>query len=154
MYHIGFSQNSKPARHKSPAGPHGLIPMTPRYLVLGLCLALSACFLKPHRIDVQQGNHIDPEAIAKLKPDMTRSQVRFLLGTPMLTDAFHPDRWDYLYIDRRAGRLVQERRLTLWFEGDRLKRALTDVAEAPPPAEPAAAAPAAAATESTSPPTP
>jgi outer membrane protein assembly factor BamE len=78
---------------------------------------------------VQQGNHIDPEAIAKLKPDMTRSQVRFLLGTPLLTDAFHPDRWDYLYIERRRGRLVQEHRLTLWFDGDRLKRAVTDAAE-------------------------
>jgi outer membrane protein assembly factor BamE len=93
------------------------------------CLALSSCFLTPHRIDVQQGNYLDTEAIAKLKPGMTRSQVRFLLGTPLLTDAFHPDRWDYLYIDRRKGRLVQEHRLTLWFEGDQLKRAVTDTAE-------------------------
>src|SRR5512145_2593677 len=98
-------------------------------VLLVACLALSSCFLKPHKIDVQQGNYIDPEAIAKLKPDMTRSQVRFLLGTPLLTDAFHPDRWDYLYIDRRKGRLVQEHRLTLWFDGDRLKRAVTDAAD-------------------------
>jgi outer membrane protein assembly factor BamE len=103
--------------------------MTLRYLVLGLCLALSACFLKPHRIDIQQGNYIDQELIARLKPGMTRSQVRFILGSPLLTDAFHPDRWDYLYIDRRAGRLVAERRLTLWFEGDSLHRAVTDVGE-------------------------
>jgi outer membrane protein assembly factor BamE len=93
------------------------------------CLVLSSCFLKPHKIDVQQGNYLDVEAIAKLKPGMTRSQVRFLLGTPLLTDAFHPDRWDYLYIDRRKGRLVQEHRLTLWFDGDQLKRAVTDTAE-------------------------
>jgi outer membrane protein assembly factor BamE len=90
------------------------------------CFALSSCFLKPHRIDVQQGNYLDTEAIAKLKPGMTRSQVRFLLGTPLLTDAFHPDRWDYLYIDRKKGKVVQEHRLTLWFEGDQLKRAVTD----------------------------
>jgi outer membrane protein assembly factor BamE len=96
------------------------------------CLALASCFLKPHKIDVQQGNYIDPEAIAKLKPGMTRSQVRFLLGTPLLVDTFHPDRWDYLYIDRREGRLVQEHRLTVWFDGDQLKRAVTDTAEPAP----------------------
>ena len=99
-------------------------------VLLVACLALSSCFLKPHKIDVQQGNYIDPEAIAKLKPGMTRSQVRFLLGTPLLVDTFHPDRWDYLYIDRREGRLVQEHRLTLWFDGDRLKRAVTDAGDA------------------------
>ena len=81
---------------------------------------------------MQQGNYIDPEAIAKLKPGMTRSQVRFLLGTPLLVDTFHPDRWDYLYIDRREGRLVQEHRLTVWFDGDQLKRAVTDTAEPAP----------------------
>jgi outer membrane protein assembly factor BamE len=98
-------------------------------LAAAACLALSSCILKPHRIDIQQGNYLDPEVIAKLKPGMTRSQVRFLLGTPLLTDAFHPDRWDYLYIDRRKGKLVQEHRLTLWFDGDQLKRAVTDTGE-------------------------
>ena len=44
---------------------------------------------------VQQGNYLDAEVIAKLKPGMTRSQVRFLLGTPLITDPFHPERWDY-----------------------------------------------------------
>jgi outer membrane protein assembly factor BamE len=116
-------------------------------LMVAACLALASCFLKPHRIDVQQGNFIEPEAIAKLKPGMTRSQVRFLLGSPLLVDAFHPDRWDYLYIDRRAGRLLQEHRLTLWFDGDALKRAVTDTPEVAPdvgtaaaPAKPNAAA--------------
>ena len=103
--------------------------MSFRLLPLAACLALSSCFLKPHKIDVQQGNYLDEQMISRLKPGMTRSQVRFLLGTPLLTDAFHPDRWDYLYIDRRKGRLVQEHRLTLWFEGDQLKRAVTDTAE-------------------------
>jgi outer membrane protein assembly factor BamE len=119
----------------------GLTSRIVRALIACLaCLALSSCFLKPHKIDIQQGNYIDPEAIAKLKPGMTRSQVRFLLGTPLLTDAFHPDRWDYLFSDRRAGKLMQEHRLTLWFEGDALKRAVTDTAEvaAPQPGAPAA----------------
>jgi outer membrane protein assembly factor BamE len=97
-------------------------------ILIALCapLALASCFLKPYHIDVQQGNYIDQEMISKLKPDMTRAQVRFLLGTPLIADPFNPDRWDYLYIDRRRGRLKDVRRLTVYFEEDRLKRALTD----------------------------
>jgi outer membrane protein assembly factor BamE len=67
---------------------------------------------------------------------MTRSQVRFLLGTPLVTDAFHPDRWDYLYLDRKQGKLVAERRLTLWFEGDKLTRAVTNAPAPPAQAQP------------------
>jgi len=112
-----------------------------RVVLLALTLALSSCFLTPHRIDVQQGNYFDPEAVAKLKPGMTRSQVRFLLGTPLVADPFHPDRWDYLFIMRPSGKLKQEQRLTVWFEGDRLVRAVTDVPEttAAPAAAPASA---------------
>jgi outer membrane protein assembly factor BamE len=129
VYHIGFATHCKRESEALMRLP-GTLRAAARLLFLVLaCVSLSACFLRPHKIDVQQGNHIDPEAIAKLKPDMTRSQVRFLLGTPLLTDAFHPDRWDYLYIERRRGRLVQEHRLTLWFDGDRLTRAVTDAAE-------------------------
>lgn len=98
-------------------------------------LALSGCFLRPYRIDVQQGNYVDQEMIAKLKPDLTRAQVRFILGTPLIADPFNPDRWDYLFIDRRHGRLKTVHRLTVYFEGDRLTRALSDL-----PAEPAASA--------------
>ncbi|HXV08143.1 MAG TPA: outer membrane protein assembly factor BamE [Burkholderiales bacterium] len=102
-----------------------------RLLLLAACLALSSCFLKPHKIDVQQGNYLDEEMIAKLKPGMTRSQVRFLLGTPLIADPFHPERWDYLLLDRREGKLVRDRRLTVWFEGDKLIRAVTDQPDAP-----------------------
>ena len=87
---------------------------------------LTGCFLKPHKIDVQQGNFLDQEAISKLKPGMSRSQVRFLLGTPLITDPFHPERWDYMFIDRKAGKLKEERRLTLYFDGDKLARATSD----------------------------
>ncbi len=119
-----------------------------RLVLLGLTLLLSSCFLTPHRIDVQQGNYFEPDAVSRLKPGMTRSQVRFLLGTPLVADPFHPDRWDYLFILRPEGKLKQERRLTVWFDGDRLVRAVTDVPEtASTPAVPAvpAAVPAAAA---------
>ena len=87
------------------------------------CLILSACFLKPHKIDIQQGNFLDHAVIAKLKPGMTRSQVRFLLGTPLITDPFHPERWDYVYyVDNEWQKLKDIRRLSLFFEGDKLKQ--------------------------------
>jgi outer membrane protein assembly factor BamE len=114
--------------------------MSFRLAVLLVCLLLSGCFLRPYRIDVQQGNYIDRAEIAKLKPQMTRAQVRFLLGTPLIADPFNPNRWDYLYYTRPSGRIKDVRRLTLYFEGDRLKRAYADAAVAPLPGEMAAAA--------------
>jgi outer membrane protein assembly factor BamE len=105
--------------------------MVPRHFVLAACLGLGGCFLVPHKMPIQQGNYVDAAAVARLKPGMSRSQVRFLLGTPLVVDAFHPDRWDYVYLDRQQGKLVAERRLTLWFEGDKLTRAITDLPAAP-----------------------
>jgi outer membrane protein assembly factor BamE len=120
---------------------HHLTSMAFRTLALLACLALSSCVIAPHKMDVQQGNYIDQDMIAKLKPEMTRSQVRFLLGTPLLADTFHPERWDYLYLDRQRGKLRQERRLTLWFDGDKLKRAVTDTPGGPAPLTQAAGSP-------------
>jgi len=93
-------------------------------LALIACVPLLAACV--HKIDVQQGNYLDPIMVSKLKLDMTRSQVRFILGSPLLTDPFHPERWDYVYIDYKGGTLKQEKRLTLLFEGDKLKRAFSN----------------------------
>ncbi len=95
--------------------------------VLPLVLLLAACSsvknpFSPYRIDVQQGNALEQEAVEKLKPGLTHSQVRFVLGTPPLVDPFHGDRWDYVFNFRKAGKLTEERRLVLFFEGDVLKR--------------------------------
>jgi len=92
-------------------------------LALISCVLLVACV---HKIDVQQGNYLDPTMVSKLKLDMTRSQVRFVLGSPLLTDPFHPERWDYVFIDYKGGTLRQEKRLTLVFDGDKLKRAFSN----------------------------
>lgn len=96
-------------------------------LLVSLALAVAACSsvnvpLSPYRIDVQQGNALEQESVAKLKPGLTRSQVRFLLGTPLLVDPFHGNRWDYVYNFRKAGKLAEERRLALFFDGDVLAR--------------------------------
>jgi outer membrane protein assembly factor BamE len=105
-----------------------------------LCLAAgcSGGKIGPHRIDVQQGNALDQENVARLKPGLNRSQVRFLLGTPLVVDPFHNDRWDYVYVYYKAGRLAEQKRVTLYFEGDALARIEGDLpaaeAVSPPPA--------------------
>ncbi|HEY8449099.1 MAG: outer membrane protein assembly factor BamE [Burkholderiales bacterium] len=87
--------------------------------------------LRPYRMEIQQGNFVDQEQVARLQRGMTKDQVRFLLGTPLLTDIFHADRWDYVYrhLPANANR-AEERRLTLIFEQDRLARVEGDVVPA------------------------
>ncbi|MFN0317584.1 MAG: outer membrane protein assembly factor BamE [Burkholderiales bacterium] len=92
------------------------------FVLCALSLPLGACFLVPHKIDVQQGNYVDQAMLAKLKTGMTKSQVRYVLGTPLVTDPFHPERWDYAFMDRPNGKLKASRRVTVIFEGERLRR--------------------------------
>lgn len=83
--------------------------------------------ISPYKIDIQQGNVVTQEMVAKLKVGQTRSQVRFVLGSPLVTDAFHPDRWDYVFSLQRQGKSDERRRLTVIFEADKLVRIEGDV---------------------------
>jgi len=97
-----------------------------RTLTLVAVLALSGCtYLNPlnwgaYHMDIQQGNLVTQDAVAKLKIGMTRSQVKFLLGTPMLTDSFHADRWDYKYQMFIGGKKTDDKLFTVYFNGDTL----------------------------------
>ena len=75
----------------------------------------------PYRIPVQQGNVVTQEQVARLKPGMNRLQVRDALGTPLLTDTFHADRWDYIFTLRRPGTEPQRRSVVVFFEKDVVK---------------------------------
>ena len=102
-----------------------------RLLILGaVCSLLAACnSFNPYKIDVQQGNVLTQEMVAQLKPGQTREQVRFILGTPLLADIFHQQRWDYVYSYRkgRSGE-VETRQFSVYFDKDnRLERASGDV---------------------------
>ncbi len=99
-------------------------------LLLAPLVALSgACVYK---MEIQQGNYVSQEAAAQLKLGMTKDQVRFVLGTPLLVDIFRDDRWDYLYWRRRANsREVEERRFTLLFKDGTLNRIEGDVVPTP-----------------------
>ncbi|WP_090630767.1 outer membrane protein assembly factor BamE [Nitrosomonas marina] len=96
-----------------------------KIIVLLVFFNLSGCFLIPHvlyKIDVQQGNVVTDEMLDKLKVGMTKPQVRFVLGSPLVVDTFRDNRWDYVYIQREKGDLVEQKRLTIYFEDERLIR--------------------------------
>lgn len=101
--------------------------------VAASCILLTACSYKPgfineYKIDVQQGNVLSQESVSQLKPGQTRDQVRFLLGTPLITDIFHQQRWDYIYRfqNGRTG-AVETRKLAVFFDaGGRLERVAGD----------------------------
>ena len=78
-------------------------------------------FITPYRVEVVQGNVLTKEQVALVKPGQTRAQVRDVLGSPLLTDTFHADRWDYVFTIRRQGTEPQQRKVLVLFEGDKLK---------------------------------
>lgn len=121
-----------------------MLPHTLRLpLLLSLPLLFSACsgtpdvtsMLSPYRVDVRQGNYVSQEMVAQLKPGMSREQVRFALGTPLVADMFHTDRWDYVYRFQPGRGEVQLRRLVVLFEDGKLARVGGDVVAATEAAE-------------------
>ena len=98
-------------------------------LALATLLGLSACtaervsLFPSYKLKVVQGNELDPHAVVSLQPGMSRDQVQLLLGTPLLRDVFHADRWDYTFNTSRNGVLKDQSNLTLYFENDALAKA-------------------------------
>jgi len=82
---------------------------------------------KIHKIDIQQGNQITSEMLMKLKPGMTKAQVRFTLGTPLIQDTFHLERWDYIYRMKVDDILIDERHVILNFVDEKLKNITGEV---------------------------
>jgi outer membrane protein assembly factor BamE len=92
----------------------------PTLLLAAGALLASGCVYK---MNIQQGNYLVAESVSQLKEGMTRSQVRFLLGTPMVPDAFNEDRWDYYYFfSSQKFKDPLKRRLTVYFADDKVQR--------------------------------
>ena len=89
-------------------------------------------YFAPYKMDVQQGNVVTQEMISKIQPGMTRNQVRFALGTPLLVDPFRTDRWDYVYQYHKGGVMTEQRRIAVIFKDDKLLRIEGDVVPASP----------------------
>jgi outer membrane protein assembly factor BamE len=96
-----------------------------RSFILTACALLFALLSAGcvYRIDIQQGNFLDPEKVSQVQPGMTRSQVRYLLGTPLASTPFGDQRWDYVYYFRRGhATAYQERKVTVHFDQDKVSR--------------------------------
>ena len=93
-------------------------------VIICLSACLGACgfvgFPGVYKINVEQGNIIDQEMADQLKPGMSRRQVRFIMGTPLVEDTFNQNRWDYVYVKRNGRNVLSESRMTVIFEGDSL----------------------------------
>jgi len=85
-----------------------------------IAVAASACV---YRINIQQGNYLDQTAVNQVQEGMTRSQVRYLLGTPLAADPFEKDRWDYIYyLKKGRSQHVDSRRVTVYFDGEKVAK--------------------------------
>jgi outer membrane protein assembly factor BamE (lipoprotein component of BamABCDE complex) len=136
-----------------------LRPLFPLALLAFLCAQLAACstsaspsdgknsvsiirHIQPYRIDVRQGNDTTQDMVNRLRPGLSMDQVRFVLGTPLLSDIFHADRWDYVYrLETGLGQITQKR-LTVFFDPEgRLARVEGDYQWPPLQSERAEGAP-------------
>jgi len=128
-----------------PSRPIPLITLLLSLLFVNACSGVPevTSYLSPYRIDVRQGNYVTQEMMARLKPGMSRDQVRFALGSALVTDIFHADRWDYVYLFQPGRGEPQLRRLVVFFEDGKLARVGGDViAETATTATETSAAPA------------
>lgn len=94
-------------------------------------LPVIGCSSWAYQIDVQQGNIVEQDDLNKVKPNMTKRQVRYLLGTPLVHDPFHQERWDYYYSLQPGGGERKQRRVSLFFQDDRLVRIEGDMRPEP-----------------------
>ena len=106
-----------------------------RIFLLVLSLLITACSpslpsIKPYKMPIQQGNVVTSKMMMQLKPGMTKTQVRFVMGTPLITDSFHKDQWDYFYQMEKDGAIIEKRRVILMFEKDLLAKVKGDVVPA------------------------
>jgi outer membrane protein assembly factor BamE len=101
------------------------------YLIAGVVLLLNGCAI--HKPDVQQGNVLVPDMLAQLHKGLSKKQVRFLMGTPMISDPFHPDRWDYVYLLKAQDKAPVEQRVTVFFDNDAVTRLETRGISLPSP---------------------
>lgn len=97
-----------------------------------MALLLTACGIsipkvKPYKMDIQQGNVVTSKMLLQLKPGMTKSQVRYIMGTPLIQDSFHANRWDYFYQMRKGGKVTEQRLVYLTFKNSLLDKVSGDV---------------------------
>jgi outer membrane protein assembly factor BamE len=89
--------------------------------LLAACCFLPGCSYLVYKMDVQQGNFVTQDVVARVKTGMTKAEVRQVLGTPLIADVFHGNRWDYYFSSEKSGRVVGDRTLlSIFFENDKV----------------------------------
>lgn len=112
-----------------------IVPVMKKILIsifLTLTFTLHGCtswenFSLVHSPDIEQGNLVTPEMVAMLEPGMSKRQVKFVLGSPMLVDVFHDQRWDYYLSIKRRNEAPEIKAFTVYFDGDNLSRYEGDI---------------------------
>ena len=106
------------------------------------CLVLQGCGYLVYKMDVQQGNYVTQDVVARVKTGMTKAEVRQVLGTPLIADVFHANRWDYYFSSEKGGRKQEQTLLSIFFESDKVVSIRGEGRPpAPPPVGQAAPAP-------------
>ncbi|MDC0166370.1 outer membrane protein assembly factor BamE [Gammaproteobacteria bacterium] len=107
------------------------------YLIIGASLLVLNGCVRTYRVEIQQGNVISAEQIEKITPGTSRNEVRFILGTPLIEDPFHAERWDYFYsLNPAKGEMVTTYRLSVWFENDQVSQTVVEGTGLPGAIEP------------------
>ena len=98
-------------------------------LICGCSRGYDGSFNAPllHKIDIQQGNVINQEMLNKLAPGMNKKQVKYIMGTPVIIDPFHNERWEYIYSFQEGGKVRKQRHITLHFENGKLAHISGDI---------------------------
>lgn len=96
------------------------LPAVAALLSLTACETILSNLPGVYTIDIEQGNMIDQAMVDQLRPNMTKRQVLYIMGSPMLTDTFHEQRWDYLHSEQPGGEDRMQKRISLYFNGDNL----------------------------------
>lgn len=104
-----------------------------RFLAILAVITLVAGCGFVHRIDIQQGNYVTEDLVARLKEGMSKSEVRQVLGTPLLSDAFHADRWDYYFSQAKGGKPQDRKLFSVFFKEDKV---VSFTGQVHPPAPP------------------
>ena len=106
---------------------------TTAYLIAILTLSMAGCsqfrFPGVFKIDIGQGNIVETKAVEQLRIGMSKRQVKFVLGSPLIQDVFHPNRWDYFYSLKKGKESIKSKHLTVFFKEDKLIRTEGDFEE-------------------------
>lgn len=104
-----------------------------KYLLIISCTFVTLLGCTPYKVPIEQGNIMKPEMIDQLEIGMSRSQVEYIMGTPIIKDTFNGDRWDYIYTLKLNKQEQQQKRLTLFFKGDHLESYTGNALDKPKP---------------------